>query len=295
MSDLTISPEGDMVLAGVQTVTGAKTFGGAGAVGRLKVAGTTSGSTILDATAVAGSGTVTMPTTGTLATLAGTETLSAKTLTSPLFQGIVDGWITSSDTWVYATASTFTIAGVDLTTTFTKGTRLKFTQTTVKYAVVVASSFSTNTTVTIAVNTDFTIANAAISANSYSYDASPQGYPTTFAYTTTYTGFSADPTGTVTRFSLIGNICTAWGSDTGNGTSNTTAKTFTAPIVSAASRPAAVVGWMINNNVQTHGIATIASASTTVNCYIGPASGTAWTASGNCRLFASGVTLTYEI
>ena len=60
-------------LSVAQTVTGKKTFGGAGAVGKLAVAGTTSGSTIIDATAAAGSGTVTLPTTGTLATLAGVK------------------------------------------------------------------------------------------------------------------------------------------------------------------------------------------------------------------------------
>ena len=74
---------GDMVLASVQTVTGAKTFGSAGAVGKLIIAGATSGTTILDATAVAGAGTVTLPTTGTLATLAGVEAFTNKTLTSP--------------------------------------------------------------------------------------------------------------------------------------------------------------------------------------------------------------------
>jgi hypothetical protein len=58
---------GDMVLASVQTVTGAKTFGTiGGAVGKFILAGSTSGSTILDASAVAGSGTVTLPQTGTL-------------------------------------------------------------------------------------------------------------------------------------------------------------------------------------------------------------------------------------
>jgi hypothetical protein len=58
-------------LGNAETFTGVKTFGGAGAVGKLKVAGTTSGSTIIDATAAAGSGTVTLPTTGTLATTTG--------------------------------------------------------------------------------------------------------------------------------------------------------------------------------------------------------------------------------
>jgi hypothetical protein len=68
-----------MTLGNAETVTGAKTFGSAGAVGRLKVAGTTSGSTTLDATAAA-SGTLTLPAaTDTLVGKATTDTFTNKT------------------------------------------------------------------------------------------------------------------------------------------------------------------------------------------------------------------------
>lgn len=69
-----------MTLGNTETVTGVKTFGSAGAVGRLRVAGTTSGSTIIDATAVA-SGTLTLPAaTDTLVGKATTDTLINKTI-----------------------------------------------------------------------------------------------------------------------------------------------------------------------------------------------------------------------
>lgn len=72
-----------MTLGNTETVTGVKTFGSAGAVGRLKVAGTTSGTTIIDATAAA-SGTLTLPAaTDTLVGKTTTDTLTNKTLTSP--------------------------------------------------------------------------------------------------------------------------------------------------------------------------------------------------------------------
>lgn len=62
-----------MTLGNAETVTGVKTFGAAGNVGKLKVAGTTSGSTTIDATAVAGTTTLTLP--------AATDTLVGKATT----------------------------------------------------------------------------------------------------------------------------------------------------------------------------------------------------------------------
>jgi len=72
---------GDMVLADVQTVTGAKTFGSiGGAVGKFILAGSTSGSTIVNASAVAGTTTATIPAaTDTLMGKATTDTMTNKT------------------------------------------------------------------------------------------------------------------------------------------------------------------------------------------------------------------------
>lgn len=72
---------GDMVLASVQTNTGAKTFNS----GTLIAAGATSGTTTLNATAIAGTTTLTLPAaTDTLVGKATTDTLTNKTLTAPV-------------------------------------------------------------------------------------------------------------------------------------------------------------------------------------------------------------------
>lgn len=88
-----------------------------------------------------------------------------------------NGWITPDETWTYASTSTFTVPG-DQTNKYTKSSRLKFTQTTVKYSSVVSSVYSSpNTTVTIDTSWGYTIANAAITDNYYSYSNAPSGFP----------------------------------------------------------------------------------------------------------------------
>lgn len=88
-----------------------------------------------------------------------------------------DGWITPTDTWTYASATTFTIAGVDKTALFPVGTKIKLTQTTVKYFYVTARSFATDTTITVNGGSTYSLANAAITSPSYSYMSLPQGFP----------------------------------------------------------------------------------------------------------------------
>lgn len=148
-----------------------------------------------------------------------------------------DGWVTSADTWVYASASTFTIAGVDRTSVFTPGTRLKFTQTTAKYAVVASSSFSTDTTVTIAVNTDYTIDNAAITSPYYSYEANPQGYPSWFSFSPTETWTNPPSSRTTTcKFNVVDRKVTMlWGTNgTANAANSSSVITLSIPINHAA-------------------------------------------------------------
>lgn len=161
-------------------------------------------------------------------TFTGDKTFSGAIIPSTIKQGW-DGWFTSTDTWTYGSATTFTIAGVDRTAQFPVGAKLKLTQTTPKYFYVVTSVFSTNTTVTVTGGTDYTLANAAITSPFYSYMANPQGFPQWFAFTPgTTTGWSGTPTTTGTRFCIKGRECTY--RFIVSGTSNTTGVAISLPV-----------------------------------------------------------------
>lgn len=233
-----------------------------------------------------------LDTDGTLASNSDTKIASQKATKTYVDTAIAansinaDGWTSSADTWVYASASTFTIAGVDRTTTFTKGTRLKLTNSTLKYAIVASSVFSTNTTVTIAVNSDYALANATISSPSYSYQVCPQGYPTWFNFVTTHTGFSAAPTYTF-NYKIDGNSITInYEGLYAPGTSNATSYSITVPVAATQTE----VGMHLfkdNSAYSTQAGSAFFLSGTTLSLYKDAAQ-TTWTGSGTKGAHLSG-------
>lgn len=164
-----------------------------------------------------------------------TQTLTNKTLTSPKINEDValtatatqlnalalatnDGWISANETWTYASANTITIPSGGASR-YAKGDKIKLTQTTVKYFYVVAVA---DTLLTVTAGTDYTVANAAISANYYSRASNPIGFPIEFfCAAPTWSTTDVDngtggqqPTAGTTKFFIIGNklfLRGAWG------------------------------------------------------------------------------------
>ncbi len=101
-----------------------------------------------------------------------------------LHDNLGGAWVdASSETWTYlsADAPTFQllVANADRSALYGPGTRIKLTQSsTVRYFIVTAVSYSApNTIVTLYGGTDYTLANAAISAQQYAYSRFPPGFP----------------------------------------------------------------------------------------------------------------------
>jgi len=218
-----------------------------------------------------------------------------------------DGWVDdSADTWTYASftagppaVGTFTVRG-DRTAELTVGTRIKLTQTTVKYFVVSADPVfgGVNTTVTVTAGTDYTLANAAISNNFHSYMVTPQGYPGWFNCGVNAQGFSA-LTANVAQFAVNGRTCFV--SPDILGTSNATTFTWTAPLAAQGPVNVLALAAATDNSVTllvriiiTTGATTVTMAIATIagsHINIGPG---AWTGSGTKGMVGGGI-LIYPI
>lgn len=212
-----------------------------------------------------------------------TKKITLTNLISFIFQNRTDsnGWTPVGDTWTYSSVSG--IQGVitvptDATQKYAVGDRVKFTQTTTKYFVITAV---TSTTITVTGGTDYSLANAAISGIYYSKEINPVGFPSSFAYTATWTGFSSPPPGTA-RFSINGRVVTVTTRQGGGGTSNATTTTFSLPVTSANnSQDYYGAGAVLDNNAwqSSPGWFEVVPNSATASMFKVAPGGT-WTASG---------------
>lgn len=206
--------------------------------------------------------------------------ITTPTITTPTIK-TWDGWNTVSDSWSYASATTITVPS-GAASLYSKGDKIKLTQTTVKYFYVVSVA---DTLLTVSGGTDYTVANAAITSPFVSHVENPVGFPTSFSYTPTFTGFSSNPGLTdpnYARFSIRGNICTV-AIQMDNGTSNATSFTLTVPVTSSKVSSSIPYQAVDAGSVGTApGYGSLAAASTTVTMYKDMSSAT-WTASGNKR------------
>lgn len=167
------------------------------------------------------------------------------------------GWIGASQTWTYVSATTFSVsATVDLAPVFRKGTKLRFVQSATTKYFIVASSVSVlsagvyTVTVTIIATSDYTLANAAITANYYSHIENPPGWPDWFTWAPAYTANGGtNPTWTsvttnYAKFRVLGT--TVYILLSANGTTGTTAGSITRleaspPVAIASTNTIAIV------------------------------------------------------
>ena len=193
------------------------------------------------------------------------------------------GWIPVSGTWTYETATTITVPS-GAASIYKVGMGIRLTQTTVKYFYIVGVA---DTVLTVTGGADYTLANATISAVSYTNTPDTAiGFPRVFQYTTTITGYTTNPKTATLEFKMIGN-CVYVGSTynriDGND-SNTTTLTFTLPVPAYGSQLVTALGYSIDgSSVSTAPTGYIDVSGTIASCYKQYYQA-AWTASGRKAL-----------
>jgi hypothetical protein len=189
------------------------------------------------------------------------------------------GWNDPKETWTYASASTITVP-TGAAAKYTIGDKIKLTQTTVKYFYVINVA---DTLLTVTGGSDYTVANAAITLNYFSHDATPVAFPPYFNWTPTYEGFSVNPPLNHCVFSIVGKLMTFAHDCSGDGTSSLTRLYVISP-VSCSLTGRGVWSYATDNGaaVTTPGRLYMTPGTSTIQCI--KDSGLAlWTESGGKR------------
>lgn len=200
------------------------------------------------------------------------------------------GWQYDQNTWVYGSATTFTVASTDVTGYLKPGTKVSWNDGTnvPGYGVIASATFSTNTTVTLITNSDYSIANATIIRPRFSNQATPVGFPAMFNVTLAYTGATitaADSWTTWGRWILIDFRHSA-------GTATATTLTAVAPVASSATFASKLYEGHSNvldnsASVSGPGLIRVSPNSTTITFYPTYLAG-AWAASSGTRRVVTG-------
>lgn len=141
-----------------------------------------------------------------------------------------DGWSYLGLNPIYISATSIRFENIDLRPLFPVGTKIKITQTTDKFFYVLSAPFSGgHTTLTVTGGSDFTVANAVITAFWYSHGLA-YAFPEMFNFVPTWTVISGtNPTlnngELYGKFQLVGRLCTItvwvyWGGTTNSGSGN---------------------------------------------------------------------------
>jgi hypothetical protein len=224
--------------------------------------------------------------TGAVVGTTNSQTLTNKTLTSPIVNSpTVSGWDTwqpISDTLTYASATTATFSLLDYTGLLRVGDGVRLKQGGgYKYFYIKTLTFSTNTTVTVQGGSDYTLANAAITDVYFTKTPSlAPGFPTQFNFVPTHTGYSVTPTFTC-AFSVTGRLCTL-GYNATAGTSNANTLTISVPFNGAATGTVAYNNCQVIDNgalASAAGMAQIGSGGVSI-AFFKDWAGTVWTTSG---------------
>lgn len=191
------------------------------------------------------------------ASATGMKKLKLATLASYLSTGpAADGWAAASGSWSYASATTITVPS-GAAALYAVGDKIKWTQTSVHYGYIVTVADTLLTVVGDAV------ANAAISANYYSHQTSPIGFPQWFAWTPSLTIGDSDLSGYDTaRFSIVGRNCHFFflaTSKTMSGSAGTSK--ITLPVTAASDRAYGVQCMLYYSGIGAGYIVTMASIS----------------------------------
>ena len=141
--------------------------------------------------------------------------------------GLLQNWVTVDDAWAYASATTITVPS-GAVSRYSIGDKVTLVQTTVKFFYIVGIA---DTVLTVTGGSDYTVANAAISAIAFSKSVSPVGFPHYFAltgptWTSSGAAFTNQPTNHDMYFNLVGNMATIKGLAQCHATSGATGVLF---------------------------------------------------------------------